>query len=154
MSRSDAGNVVIGWGKRTTANSTNRRAEQQWHRRIFVCKTTPWAQQLPAMAATFTALNAAPAFLTGRKVVSKARAGPAPRSTFQVSAAASQGRRLWAPGAWLSQPIEHCRCSRSRVDLANRSIDKLFSDHLDLHAYHKNSVTIRIPLLPRESISS
>ncbi|KAK9908712.1 hypothetical protein WJX75_001853 [Coccomyxa subellipsoidea] len=50
------------------------------------------------MAATFTALNAAPAFLTGRKVVSKARAGPAPRSTFQVSAAASQGRRLWAPG--------------------------------------------------------
>ena len=49
------------------------------------------------MAATFTALNAAPAFLTGRKVVSKARVGPAARAPFQVSAAAD--RPLWAPGA-------------------------------------------------------
>ncbi len=47
---------------------------------------------------TFTALNGAPTFLTGRKVVSKARAAPSKRASFQVSAALQQGRRLWAPG--------------------------------------------------------
>ncbi|CAL5220073.1 g2024 [Coccomyxa viridis] len=47
---------------------------------------------------TFTALNGAPTFLAGRKVVSKARAAPSKRASFQVSAALQQGRRLWAPG--------------------------------------------------------
>lgn len=87
------------------------------------------------MAATFTALNAAPAFLTGRKVVSKARAGPAPRSTFQVSAAASQGRRLWAPGALLSCPRQLWRCSRSTADRQEIGVLQKFRFHnLGLHA--------------------
>ena len=47
---------------------------------------------------TFTALNGAPTFLAGRKVVSKARATPSKRASFQVSAALQEGRRLWAPG--------------------------------------------------------
>ena len=47
---------------------------------------------------TFTALNGAPTFLAGRKVVSKVRAAPSKRASFQVSAALQQGRRLWAPG--------------------------------------------------------
>ena len=56
--------------------------------------------QVGKMAATFTALNAAPSFLAGKKVVVKARAAPiASRASVQVSAAASSsGRPLWAPG--------------------------------------------------------
>ncbi len=52
---------------------------------------------------TFTALNGAPTFLAGRKVVSKARAAPSKRASFQVSAALQQGRRLWAPGKLLQR---------------------------------------------------
>ena len=57
--------------------------------------------QVGKMAATFTAQNAAPSFLAGKKIVVKARAAPiASRASVQVSAAASSsGRPLWAPGA-------------------------------------------------------
>jgi len=49
--------------------------------------------------ATFTALNAAPTFLSGRKVTSKTRAAaPSSRVAVQVSAASQAGRPLWAPG--------------------------------------------------------
>ena len=58
------------------------------------------------MSATFTALNAAPASFLGRKVVGKARASPAARTPFQVTAkgitATEGGRPLWAPGAVLA----------------------------------------------------
>ena len=60
------------------------------------------------MSATFTALNAAPAFL-GRKIVGKARLSPAARTPFQVTAkgitATEGGRPLWAPGAMLAMEL-------------------------------------------------
>ena len=62
---------------------------------------------------TFTALNGAPTFLSGRKVVSKARATPSKRASFQVSAALQQGRRLWAPGKVLQLLRALCPASVS-----------------------------------------
>lgn len=88
------------------------------------------------MAATFTALNAAPAFLTGRKVVSKARAGPATRAPFQLSAAAD--RPLWAPGASSLQSKELCLVGITWLTLRNTSVYSrflYFSGNYNLDAY-------------------
>jgi len=98
------------------------------------------------MAATFTALNAAPAFLTGRKVVSKARAGPAPRAPFQVSAAATSSRPLWAPGASLWASKEPSETLRSELDLEEKNMTCNYCNKIEMQQNACDNDTIRVEL--------